>query len=136
MKLCRTSSSEHSKILKLFRTQKRKCKQDTRHNKTTPISSPIQHHPILYFKVFLAELQTALWSGRCLCTRPTEVPRPQGGQLYQSNPVLCIPHINCARMFIKSSIRKLKQIYMLSWFEFSVSEVVSVLKYCLSFEQR
>jgi len=43
----------------------------------TLISSPMEHPP----QDFLAELQTALWSGRCLCTRPTEVPRPQGGQL-------------------------------------------------------
>ena len=42
----------------------------------TSVSFAMEHPP----QDFLAELQTALWSGRCLCTRPTEVPRPQGGQ--------------------------------------------------------
>ena len=31
------------------------------------------------YQDFELKQETALWSGRCLCTRPTEVPRPQGG---------------------------------------------------------
>ena len=70
----RTWRSKHKTETKLQRGRQIK-------KQTKPISSPVR---ICIFtrsryQDFELKRETALWSGRCLCTRPTEVPRPQGG---------------------------------------------------------